>query len=380
MDFRKNPSCGEPAIGQNGAMTTEQDVCFSELDLEVQPFSSYALIIDARTPGEYDEDHVPGAKNLPVVYQEDFAKVGILHKQDTHQAYLIGIAAALQTMSGHIKDHLSSYKPNDHMLVYCFRGGKRSKLWADTLRTIGFRVDVISGGWKSYRRWVNAGLAVVSKNLEFRVLAGSTGTGKTRLLSALEAEGEQVLDLEALANHRGSTIGAIPGVPQPAQKMFDSLLFDKLRGFRSDRYVWVESESRKIGRIQLPSALHESMHQAPVFLLDAPIDERVRLWREDYGHFEQDLNGMLDKMSSVVEVVGSKLFSRWRELATEGNAPELFRSMIVDYYDRLYKSSLTKNYRHLSVATRITLHSLSSADLRTTARMMISDAHKPPVY
>ncbi len=362
------------------AMTPEQEVQFSELDLEIQPFSSYALIIDARTPGEYDEDHVPGAKNLPVVYQEDFAKVGILHKQDTHQAYLIGIAAALQTMSGHIREHLSSYKPNDHMLVYCFRGGKRSKLWADTLRTIGFRVDVISGGWKSYRRWVNAGLAVVAKNLEFRVLAGPTGTGKTRLLAALEAEGEQVLDLEALASHRGSTIGGIPGVPQPAQKMFDSLLFQKLRSFRSDRYVWVESESRKIGRIQLPPSLHEAMHHAPVFLLNAPIEERVRLWREDYGHFEKDLHGMLDKMTTVVEIVGSKLFARWRELATEGNAPELFRSMIVDYYDRLYQSSLNKNYRHLKQAAPVPLTSLSMTDLRSTARLIISDIRKPPVY
>ena len=361
-------------------MNPDPDVPFSELDLEVQPFSSYALIIDARTPGEYEEDHIPGAKNLPVVYQEDFAKVGILHKQDTHQAYLIGIAAALSTMSGHIKEHLSSYKPNDHMLVYCFRGGKRSKLWADTLRTIGFRVDVISGGWKSYRRWVNIGLVLASKNLEYRVLAGPTGTGKTRLLAALEAEGEQVLDLEALASHRGSTIGAIPGVPQPSQKMFDSLLFEKLRSFRSDRYVWVESESKKIGRIQLPLALHEAMHHSPVFLLDAPIEERVRLWREDYAHFEKDLNGMLDNMSRVVEIVGSKLFARWRELATEGNAPELFRSMIADYYDRLYKSSLNKNYRHLQAATPVPLTSLAMEDLRATARLIISDIRKPPVY
>lgn len=362
------------------SMNREQEVQFSELDLEVQPFSSYALVIDARTPGEYEEDHIPCAKNLPVVYQEDFAKVGILHKQDTHQAYLIGIAAALQTMSGHIKEHLSSYKPNDHMLVYCFRGGKRSKLWADTLRTIGFRVDVISGGWKAYRRWVNAGLGVTSQSLEYRVLAGSTGTGKTRLLAALEAEGEQVLDLEALARHRGSTIGGIPGVPQPPQKMFDSLLFDKLRSFRSDRYVWVESESRKIGRIQLPPLLHEAMHQSPVFLVDAPIEERVRLWREDYAHFEEDLNGMLDKMTAVVEIVGSKLFARWRELANEGNAPELFRSMIVDYYDRLYQSSLNKNYRHLKEATLVPLTSLSQGDLRSAARLIISDSRKPPVY
>jgi tRNA 2-selenouridine synthase len=361
-------------------MKPESEVPFSELDLEIQPFASYALIIDARTPGEYKEDHIPGAKNLPVVYQEDFARVGILHKQDTHQAYLVGIAAALSTMSGHIKEHLSSYKPNDRMLVYCFRGGKRSKLWADTLRTIGFKVDVIGGGWKAYRRWVNNGIGVVARGLEYRVLAGPTGTGKTRLLAALEAEGEQVLDLEALACHRGSTIGAIPGVPQPAQKMFDSLLFDKLRSFRNDRYVWVESESRKIGRVQLPPALQEAMHHSPVFLLNAPIEERLRLWHEDYGHFENDLNGMLDRMTAVVEVVGSKLFASWRELAAKGDAPALFRSMIVDYYDRLYQSSLSKNYRHLKTATPLPLASLAMDDLRANARLIISDSRKPPIF
>lgn len=352
---------------------------FSELDLEIHPFSSYSLIIDARTPGEYADDHVPSARNLPVVYQEDFAKVGILHKQDTHRAYLLGVSAALKVISDHISTHIADYKPTDRMLVYCFRGGKRSKLWADTLRTIGFRVDTIKGGWKAYRRWVIANLGVAAKSFEYRVIAGSTGTGKTRLLAALEAEGEQVLDLEGLAKHRGSLIGSIPGVEQPPQKLFDSLLFEKLRSFSQDRYIWVESESKKIGRIQLPASLHEAMHTSPVYFLDAPIEERVRLWHEDYGHFEKDLQSMLNGMRAVVEIVGNDLFKKWRELADQGRSSDLFRSMMVDYYDRLYRVSLKKNYRNLAGAVPTPLSSLSPGDLRATARMLISDARKPPL-
>lgn len=361
-------------------MNTQPDHHFSELDLEIQPFSSYALIIDARTPGEYEADHIPNAKNLPVVYQDEFAQVGILHKHDTHRAYMLGVSAALRTMSTHISEHISEYKPNDRILVYCFRGGKRSKLWADTLRTIGFRVDTIQGGWKAYRRWIMASLPSACKGFEYRVIAGSTGTGKTRLLHALEAEGEQVLDLEGLASHRGSLIGDLPNEAQPSQKFFDTLLFDKLRSFRTDRYVWVESESKKIGRIQIPTALYETMHRSPVLLLDAPIEERVRLWHEDYAHFEKDLNGMLDKMQYVVEIIGKKLFAEWRELASQGNASELFRSMMLDYYDRLYKSSLTKNYADLANAFRLNPESLSPEHLRATARSMVTDSRKPPVY
>ena len=351
----------------------------SELDLEIQPFGSYALVIDARTPKEYADDHIPGAVNLSVVTQEQFAEVGTLHKQDTHRAYLLGIGYALTCISEHIKSHISSYSPKDRMLVYCFRGGKRSRLWADSLRTIGFRVDVLQGGWKAYRRWVLANLGAISKSFDYRVIAGATGTGKTRLLHALEAEGAQVLDLEGIAAHRGSLIGAVPGLTQPSQKLFDSLLFEKLRSFRTDRYVWIESESKKIGRVQIPAAMHEAMHQSPVYLLEAPIEERVRLWHEDYGHYKDDLMGMLDKMTRVTEIIGSKLFAQWRVLAANGQASELFASMMLDYYDRLYKTSMNRNYKNLEAATPLSPSDLTEHSMRALARRLLSDAHKPPL-
>lgn len=192
--------------------------------MEVQNFSHYALIIDARSPREYAADHIPGAVNLPVVNDAEHAEVGTTHRSDKHGAYLIGVEYSLRNIAAQIRPLISKYGPSDRFLVYCFRGDKRSRLWADNLRTIGFDVDVLAGGWKSYRHWVLAGLESLPRAFSYRVLCGSTGCGKTRLLLELERQGHQVLELEGLARHRGSLLGDLPGQPQPTQRYFDTLL------------------------------------------------------------------------------------------------------------------------------------------------------------
>jgi tRNA 2-selenouridine synthase len=226
----------------------------SPSQIGLSEFASYSLIIDARTPREYQEDHLPGAVNLPLVDDAQFAEVGTLHQTDPHAAYLVGAEYASRNLSRHIGSHISKFGRDAQFLVYCFRGGKRSRAWADTLRNIGFSTDVLKGGWKEYRSWVRAGLEVLAPQFEYRVLSGMTGCGKTRLLHALAREGNQVLDLESLASHRGSLLGAVPGEPQPTQKSFDSLLLDRLRKFDGAKPVWVEAESKKIGNLQLPQA------------------------------------------------------------------------------------------------------------------------------
>src|SRR6195952_2320166 len=195
------------------------------------PFEQYALVIDARSPHEYLEDHVPGAVNLPVVDDAEFAQVGIQHKTDPHAAYLIGAQHSFRNLARHTADLISCYKPTDRFLVYCFRGGKRSALWASNLRLIGFTVDVVPGGWKRYRQWVRESLVALPPRFDYRVLCGPTNCGKTRLLQELARQGEQVLDLETLASHRGSLLGDLPDRPQPTQKYFDSLVLDALARF-----------------------------------------------------------------------------------------------------------------------------------------------------
>jgi tRNA 2-selenouridine synthase len=335
--------------------------------LNILDFNAYALVIDARSPREHAEDHLPGAVNLPVVDNDEYAEVGTKHKQDTHEAYLVGVEYSLSNISKHIKHLIANYKKSDRMLVYCFRGGKRSKLWADNLRTIGFEVDVLAGGWKNYRRWVRASLETLPGHLHLRVLSGATGCGKTRLLYALAEAGQQVLDLEAIAAHRGSLIGALPGQEQPSQKLFDSMVLDALRKFDPSRPVWLEAESKKIGDLQIPDALHEAMHRTTPLHISAPMQERVRLWREDYAHFVTDPVGMVEKLAPLKPLIGGEELARWRSLAAVGQIDELFERVMTMHYDPCYARSTRKSYKTADSRPFVELPSLSPEKLATVA-------------
>ena len=337
------------------------------LQLEVLEFGAYSLVIDARSPREYAEDHIPGAVNLPVVYDEEFAEVGTRHVTDPHSAYLIGVQYSLHNIAEHMKSLITRFGPTDRMLVYCFRGGKRSKLWADNLRTIGYEVDVLRGGWKNYRRWVIASLKTLPHSFEYRVLSGSTGAGKTRLLGALSEVGEQVLDLEDMANHRGSLIGEVPGLAQPSQKTFDTLLLDAMRRLDPDRPVWIEAESKKIGNVQLPDALFEAMHLASPIRIEAPMQERVRLWREDYAHLAANPVAMVEQLEPLKPLVGGKELATWHELAAAGNVDALFARVMVHHYDPCYARSTKRSYRSGEGET-IALPSLGHDRLLEAAR------------
>ena len=341
--------------------------------LGLREFASYALVIDARSPHEYVEDHVPGAVNLPVVDDAEFAEVGIRHKTDKHAAYLIGVEYSLRNIAAQIKPLISRFTERDRFLVYCFRGGKRSRLWADNLRTIGFEVDVLAGGWKAYRQWVRDGLAQLPQQFDFRVLCGPTGCGKTRLLYELERQGHQVLELEGLARHRGSLLGDIPGERQPSQKFFDTLLLDRLRKFDRERPIWLEAESKKIGNLQLPDALYEAMQASPVVSVAAPMAARVWLWREDYAHFAADPVAMVQKLEPLKPLVGKETLTLWMTLASTGNVDELFESVMTRHYDPCYARSNRRSYGRRIEERVIELDSLEPRDLEAPVRRLVAD-------
>lgn len=336
-------------------------------------FSGYDLIIDARSPHEYAADHIPGAVNLPVVDDDEYAEVGTLHRTDPHRAYQIGVAYSLRNVARYLPDHIDPLPKRAKILVYCFRGGKRSQLWHDPLRTIGFQVDRIAGGWKAYREWVTRVLAELPGQLRLRVLCGSTGCGKTRLLVALRSAGAQVLDLEELTRHRGSLIGAIPGVDQPTQKFFDSLLLQALQQIDLAKPVWVESESKRIGSVQLPDALFAAMHRARCYQVSAPMTERVRVWREDYAHFEADPEWLIERLRPLRALVGGKEFSDWEALAGARQMPELFQRLMESHYDPAYQRSILKHYPQIAQALAITPVRLDREILTELAQRLIRD-------
>lgn len=337
----------------------------------MQDFSQYDLIIDARSEREYEEDHIPGAINLPVVTNDQYAEVGIQHKHDTHQAYIIGVAYSHRNIADAIDRVISSYPRRTKMLVYCFRGGKRSRLWFDALDTIGYAVDRLQGGWKAYRRWVNAELESKPKEFQYHVLSGPTGCGKTRLLNALKEQGAQVLDLEDLAKHRGSLIGAIPGVDQPSQKYFDSLVLEKLRTFDVNKPIWLEAESKKVGERQLPQALFDQMHAGTPYRVEAPMSERVTLWREDYRHFEVNPKQLIEQLAHLKPLVGNDEFETWQQLAENQRMPDLFERLMTNHYDPAYRRSTLRHYPNIDSAQLIRLTSLSQDALYEVALELI---------
>ncbi|MES2830514.1 MAG: tRNA 2-selenouridine(34) synthase MnmH [Pseudomonadota bacterium] len=331
---------------------------------------SYDLIIDARCPREFAEDHIPGAVNLPVVNDEEYAEVGTLHRTDAMGAYQIGVQYSLRNIARHLSESVAGLNRKSRILVYCFRGGKRSRLWFDALDVIGYRVDKLKGGWKGYRRWVNEQLKVVPGKFQYNVLNGPTGCGKTRLLTALRQAGAQVLDLEELAAHRGSVIGALPGRPQPPQKYFDSLLLDNFSSYSPDRPIWVEAESKKIGNVQLPESLLVAMRASNVFSVKTAMAQRVRMWREDYAHFEDDPAALVTKLQFLGPLVGNAELKEWENLAERKAIPELFERLMTTHYDVAYKRSSLRNYPQLSNAPVIALDDLSPEALGEIAKLL----------
>lgn len=339
----------------------------------MQEFTTYDLIIDARSEREYQEDHIPGAINLPVVNDDQFAEVGIQHKDNTHQAYLIGVSYSHRNIADAIDKVIANYPRKAKMLVYCFRGGKRSRLWFDALDTIGYKVERLPGGWKAYRRWVNDQLQELPNQFQFNVLSGPTGCGKTRLLNALKEQGAQALDLEDLARHRGSLIGAIPGIEQPSQKYFDSLVLAELMKFDPNKPIWVEAESKKIGERQIPQAIFDKMHAGTPFRVEASMPERVKLWREDYRHFEENPNQLLEQLRHLRPLVGNDEFETWQALADSRNMPKLFERLMLAHYDPAYRRSTFRHYPNIDATQLITLNSLATDALKEAAIRLVTE-------
>ncbi len=326
-------------------------------------------IIDVRTPAEFADDHIPGAINCPVLSNEERITVGTLYKQASpFEARKVGAALVAKNIAHHLetrfRDQPKSWKP----LIYCWRGGQRSGAMSIILAQVGWAAHKLEGGYKTYRRDVLEKLDTLPAIFRYRVLCGATGSGKSRLLGALAASGAQVLDLEGLAQHRGSVLGNLPEQPQPSQKWFETLLVQTLHGFDPGKPIFVEAESSKIGRIVLPAALLKVMHGSDCVLLDASPDARVALLVEDYRHFIEHPELLIAKLQVLLPFHGHQRLEHWRELIGSGAFDALVRELLELHYDPSYLRALGQNYPRLAQAQRLALHDLSHAALLQAAK------------
>lgn len=338
----------------------------------VAELNRYDAIIDVRSPAEFAEDHMPGALNWPVLDNQERHDVGLLYATSPFEARKLGAALVARNIARHIEASAAELPKTWRPLVYCWRGGQRSGSMHWFLGQIGFRSRQLQGGYKAYRAQVRDDLAALPARFTWQVLCGRTGSGKTRLLQALAAEGAQVLDLEALAAHRGSVLGALPDAPQPSQKAFDSALWSALRGLDAGRPVFVESESRKIGRIRVPEALLGALQsQGRCVWITMPEAARVELLLQDYGHFSATPDDFCRALDGLVELRGRARVEGWQARARSGDWAGVFAELMREHYDPGYERSLRNHFPGLAQAREIALVDGSADAMRATARALI---------
>jgi tRNA 2-selenouridine synthase len=334
--------------------------------------TEFESIIDVRSPSEFAEDHIPGAINCPVLNDQERILVGTMYKQvNAFEAKKIGAVLVAKNISSHIEKYFID-KPRDWKpLVYCWRGGNRSGSMAHILAKIGWPVVQLDGGYKNYRQHVNTALPVLAPNVKWQVICGTTGSGKSRLLQTLAALGEQVLDLEQLAEHRGSVLGHLPSQPQPSQKMFESRIWQNLSTADFSRTIYVESESKKVGNLRVPDGIIESMRASPCLALHLSLEQRVVLLMEDYAHFVRNpetLNTQLDCLSSLH---GNEKVAAWKAMSTQGEMPRLVTELLHQHYDPAYLRSIDRNFTQMPSAKKLIQEGISQDDFMRSAKQII---------
>jgi tRNA 2-selenouridine synthase len=299
------------------------------------------VVCDARSPSEYADDHIPGSLNFAVLDDDERAEVGTLHAQASpFEARRRGAALVARQLHAILSSRALTELGNDaRILCYCARGGERSRSLAYVLSRVGWNVGVVSGGYRSYRNMVRDSLGRLGE-FEYHLISGPTGSAKGKMLDSLEALGAQVIDLEGLANHKGSILGDNPNSPQPSQKGFESLLCAKANALDTRRVVFVESESNLVGKLHVPPELFRRMQASPRVSLALPMAARVDWIRKGYVHFETTHVGALrEALTKLTRLRGKQTVALWHELVDAGRWDEFVQSLLETHYDPAYAKS-----------------------------------------
>ena len=342
--------------------------------LSAADLAAFDDIVDARSPAEYDEDHLPGAISAPVLDDAERATVGTIYKQESaFAAKVAGAPLAARNIARHVETLFAGRPRGWRPLVYCWRGGGRSGALVHVLRQVGWDAVKLEGGYKAFRRQVVAELEEIPARLRFVVICGATGSGKSRLLEALSAAGAQALDLEAIARHRGSVLGGLPDAPQPSQKAFETALWTALGSFDPERSVFVESESRKVGDLRVPDALIARMRASPCVRLEATEPARVALLLEDYAHFVAAPHALAEKLDCLRNLHGAERIAQWKGQLERGDWTALVSDLLVSHYDPAYRKSLSRNYPGALEARVVDVSDISRDGFLALARRLKRD-------
>lgn len=307
-------------------------------------------VIDVRSPGEYNHAHIPGAVNIPLFNNEERVLVGTKYKNaGKDSAVLLGLDLVGPKLAGFVKGSKRLNPQTKEVLVHCWRGGMRSGSFAWLLQTAGLTPATLEGGYKAYRNTVLSGFAE-PRNLI--ILGGKTGSGKTDILKELTRQGEQIIDLEGLAHHKGSTYGAIGQLPQPATEQFENLVFGEWRTLNPLRRIWVEDESRNVGSCFVPMPLWQQMRAAPVAFVDVPKAVRVQRLVAEYTGIDHNL--LVEATARISKRLGGKITKDALDALTHNDYATV-ANLTLDYYDKAY------------------LHGLSQRDPATINRLEITD-------
>lgn len=325
------------------------------IDIEklIQHESEY-LIIDVRSPAEYEHAHIPNAVSIPIFSNEERKEIGTAYKKQSREvAVNIGLnyfSERMKQIPTEIHDLLKQNKEKGlekKLLVHCWRGGMRSQTVAWLMSLYGHSVDVLDGGYKKYRHWV---LSQFEKTYPINILGGYTGSGKTELLQELKKNGECVIDLESLASHKGSAFGALGMGVQPTQEMFENQLAMELNECSQAKEIWLEDESRRIGRLSIPSSFWNQMHASDLYFLEIPSAERNQFLLKYYGRFS--VESLEESILRLEKRLGGKDTQDAIRYLKEGDRKSCFE-ILLKYYDKTYNKGFeSHNFDELKV-TRI---------------------------
>lgn len=347
------------------------------VDDAIAQFEHFDDVLDTRSPSEFELDHWPSAQSTPVLDDDQRITIGTIHAQrGAFEANRLGAAWVARNVGRHIEERFQDRPRSWTPLVYCWRGGQRSNAMATVLARIGWSVRVLEGGYRAYRRQVLTDLGQRPGQQRWIVLAGRTGSAKSRILEALARIGCQVLDLEALARHRGSVLGGLPDASQPTQKWFESMVWREINGFDPSKPVFVESESKKVGQLHVPDNLIQAMRRSLCVHLEVPAAVRAQFLIEEYAHWTNNRDGLLQQIEHIAPLHPKQRIADWQQMINTGDWPAFVENVLIEHYDPSYDRAMDRNFEALSGAFVVQSDTLDEAAIERTAHHIAAQFSK----